>query len=93
MWSVNWSIIRSKAVSCHVLSNQYIKNQTLANYRSSILDMLEDREANHAFWPLKPFFQAVQETTIRPDCSRPADIQAIVRHFHGLGPQSLHDIA
>lgn len=60
--------------------------QTLANYRSSILDMFEDREAILSFWPLKTFFQAVQESTIRADRSRPVDIQPIIQHFHGLGP-------
>jgi hypothetical protein len=60
--------------------------QTLANYHSSILDMFEDREAILAFWPLKTFFQAVQESSIRPDRPLLVNIQPIIQLFHGLCP-------
>jgi hypothetical protein len=48
--------------------------------------MFEDREATLSFWPLKTYFQAVQESTIRAGRSRPVDIQPIIQHFHGLRP-------
>jgi hypothetical protein len=69
------------------------KIKLVAYYRSSILDMLEGRETNYTFWPLKTFSELFKRlTTICTDCSRPADIQAIIRHSQG-GPQSLHYIA
>jgi hypothetical protein len=60
--------------------------QTLLNYRSSIADMFDDRASIIEFWPLRTFFQAVQETTLRQIQSRPVDISPIVNHFHSLGP-------
>ena len=59
--------------------------QTLLNYRSSIADMFDDRASIIEFWPLRTFFQAVQETTLRQIQSRPVDISPIVNHFHSLG--------
>jgi len=48
--------------------------------------MFEDCTAFWDVWPLKAFFQAIQTTTIRVDPSRSVDIQPIIRHLHGLGP-------
>jgi hypothetical protein len=60
--------------------------QTLLNYRSSIADMFDDRSTILEFWPLRTFFQAVQDTTIRSHNSTPVDIAPIIRHLHQLGP-------
>ena len=51
--------------------------------------------SNSSFWPLKPFFQAVQESSIRQERSRLVDIQPIIQHFHGLCPNhsmALYDL-
>lgn len=65
----------------HGRSNLGWSLQTLLNYRSAVLDRFENRMEVINFWPLRTFFQAIQESSIRAANSRPIDIQPIVDHL------------
>jgi hypothetical protein len=58
---------------------------TLESYRSTILDMFENREHIRDSFAHRPFFQAVQKTNIRTDRSRPVDISPVLQYFRNLG--------
>jgi len=60
--------------------------QTIATYRSAILDLFSNRDTIRESFAHKSFMQAVQDKSIRAEQSRPVDITPILTHFRALGP-------
>lgn len=61
----------------------------MANYRSSILDLFQDREEILLSYACKTFFEVVLEQSIHINQTRLLDIAPILEHFRQLGSSQL----
>ncbi|KAG2187196.1 hypothetical protein INT44_004868 [Umbelopsis vinacea] len=66
---------------------------TLQAYRSTLLDLFEDRQAAASSAPLQTFLQAINSQTVRQEKNTSVDINPVTHHFRNLGSNSLLPIA
>jgi hypothetical protein len=69
------------------------KVSTLESYRSSILDLFDNRLAIRESYIHTAFFQAVLDQTVREDRHQPVDISPILAYFEQLGSNDMMPLA